>query len=136
MLVGENQETPMHFHWDKMEDIIVRGGGNLILELYGSAADDKVSDAPVVVSVDGVEQTVEAGGKVVLRPGQSIRLDQRLFHRFYGEPGHGKVLVGEVSQANDDETDNNFLGGAPRFPRITEDEAPVHLLCTEYRAYL
>ena len=136
MLVDENQETPMHFHWHKMEDIIVRGGGNLLLEMYGSVADDKVSDDPVTVSVDGIKQTVEAGGRVVLKPGQSICLEQRLFHRFYGEPGHGKVLVGEVSQVNDDETDNNFLGGAPRFPKIDEDEAPVHLLCNEYRAHL
>lgn len=25
MIVGENQETPYHFHWNKMEDIINRG---------------------------------------------------------------------------------------------------------------
>ncbi len=27
MIVEELQETPMHFHWHKMEDIINRGGG-------------------------------------------------------------------------------------------------------------
>lgn len=29
-------------------------------------------------------------------------------HRFYGEKGKGKVLVGEVSMVNDDNTDNCF----------------------------
>lgn len=135
MVVGENQETPYHFHWSKMEDIIVRGGGNLVVELRGSVSDDEMSDGPVTVSVDGMKRTVEAGGKVVLHPGESICLEQGVFHRFYGEPGHGLVLVGEVSTVNDDATDNNFIGGAPRYPEIEEDEAPVHLLCTEYRAH-
>ena len=31
MVVRENQVTPYHFHFHKMEDIINRGGGNLIL---------------------------------------------------------------------------------------------------------
>ena len=29
MIVRENQITPWHFHWNKIEDIINRGGGNL-----------------------------------------------------------------------------------------------------------
>jgi D-lyxose ketol-isomerase len=29
MIVREEQLTPRHFHWHKMEDIINRGGGNL-----------------------------------------------------------------------------------------------------------
>ena len=33
MIVEENQETPMHFHWSKMEDIINRGGGPLVIEV-------------------------------------------------------------------------------------------------------
>lgn len=33
MIVEENQETPMHYHWAKMEDIINSGGGNMVIEL-------------------------------------------------------------------------------------------------------
>ena len=47
----------------------------------------------------------------------------------------GPVLLGEVSQCNDDANDNRFnpvLEG--RFPAIEEDEAPYRLLCTEYPA--
>jgi hypothetical protein len=43
----------MHFHWNKTEDIINRGGGNLVMELYKSTTDDNLSDDPVTVSIDG-----------------------------------------------------------------------------------
>ena len=33
MFVRENQITPTHFHWKKMEDIINRGGGTLCIKL-------------------------------------------------------------------------------------------------------
>jgi len=31
MISDEKQVTPSHFHWDKTEDIINRGGGNLVI---------------------------------------------------------------------------------------------------------
>ena len=34
MVAEEEQETPMHFHWNKTEDIINRAGGNLVLENF------------------------------------------------------------------------------------------------------
>lgn len=136
MIVRENQETPMHFHWQKMEDIINRGGGNLVLELYGTTADEQFDDKPFNVSVDGVVREVRPGGTVILHPGESISLTQRLYHKFYGEAGKGWVLVGEVSQVNDDRGDNRFHGEIGRFPTIEEDVAPNHLLCSEYGKYL
>ena len=65
-------------------------------------------------------------------PGQSITLTPGLYHRFWGEEGTGTVLVGEVSQCNDDSADNRFYDPVGRFPQIEEDEAPLHLLCNEY----
>ena len=44
MIVEENQETPMHFHWSKMEDIINRGGGNLVIELFRSDRNEGFSN--------------------------------------------------------------------------------------------
>lgn len=132
MIVGEGQETPFHFHWYKMEDIINRGGGNLVVEFYNAADDDSFASTPVSVLVDGIENVVEAGGRIVLRPGQSVCMTQRLYHRFYGEPGKGTVLVGEVSQCNDDTSDNRFHETVGRFPEIEEDETPYRLLCSEY----
>ncbi len=136
MIVEENQETPMHFHWNKMEDIINRGGGNLVIELYNSTPDGKFDTTPVKFKIDGVKRSVSAGGKVVLTPGESICLEQGMYHRFYGEPGKGKVLVGEVSMVNDDTSDNCFYESLGRFPVIEEDEEPVHLLASDYNTKL
>ena len=132
MVVKENQITPMHFHWSKMEDIINRGGGNLMIKLYNSTEDEQLADTDVVVSMDGVQHTFPAGTVVRLEPGQSITLTKGLYHRFWGEEGKGTVLVAEVSMCNDDTNDNRFYDPAGRFPEIEEDEAPLRLLCNEY----
>jgi D-lyxose ketol-isomerase len=136
MIVRENQICPMHFHWAKTEDIINRGGGNLVVELYGSTPDEDLSGAPLTVTVDGIPRQVAPGGTVVLTPGESIFLEQGMYHRFYGQPGQGTVLVGEVSSVNDDTSDNRFHEPQARFPRIDEDEPPLHLLCTDYPDYI
>jgi D-lyxose ketol-isomerase len=136
MIVEEMQETPMHFHWSKMEDIINRGGGNLIIELYDSDENERLSDQSFTVTTDGIIRSLNAGDKITLTPGESICLEQGLYHRFYGEPGKGKVLVGEVSAVNDDSLDNRFFEQVGRFPTIEEDEAPLHLLASDYPNYL
>ena len=136
MVAGENQVTPMHFHWNKTEDIINRGGGNLVMELYRAAPDNKLSGEPVTVSIDGVLVATRAGEPLILKPGQSICLKPGLYHRFYGEKGKGKVLIGEVSMVNDDSNDNRFYEEAGRFPEIDEDVEPVHLLVNDYSKYL
>ena len=133
MIVKEKQITPMHFHWNKMEDIINRGGGNLMIELYNSTEDEGLSDTDVVVTMDGVKHTFPAGHIVRLTPGESITLTKGLYHRFWGEEGKGTVLVAEVSMTNDDSADNRFYDQVGRFPRIQEDEKPMYLLCNEYK---
>ena len=132
MLVKENQVTPMHFHWHKREDIINRGGGVLILELYQSTKDEQLSDETFSVSIDGVRKDCSPGERIELSPGESICLEPYICHTFYGAEGKGAVLVGEVSDVNDDQNDNRFLEPVGRFPVIVEDEAPLYLLCNEY----
>lgn len=132
MIVGENQVTPYHFHWSKMEDIINRGGGNLMIKLYNSNQDGSFADTPVTVHCDGRSYEVPAGGIVKLTPGESITLHTGQYHSFWGEEGYGKVMVGEVSQCNDDTRDNRFHEETGRFPEIEEDEAPIYLLGNEY----
>jgi D-lyxose ketol-isomerase len=136
MIVEENQETPMHYHWNKMEDIINRGGGNLVIELFNSTPDNGLDTTPVYFKTDGIKRSVNAGGKAVLTPGESICLEQGMYHRFYGEPGKGKVLVGEVSMVNDDASDNCFYEAVGRFPVIEEDAEPMHLLVSDYSTFL
>jgi D-lyxose ketol-isomerase len=136
MASDENQETPMHFHWNKSEDIINRGGGNLVMELYKATDSDGLSDEPVEVSIDGILKTVKAGFPIILKPGESICLRSGVYHRFYGEKGHGRVLIGEVSMVNDDANDNCFYEKIGRFPEIMEDVKPLHLLVNDYQKYL
>jgi D-lyxose ketol-isomerase len=136
MIVEENQETPMHYHWSKMEDIINRGGGNLIIELFKATPDNGLSNSRVDIKVDGIRRTISGGEKIILTPGESICLEQKVYHRFYGESGKGKVLVGEVSSVNDDRTDNCFYESYGRFPDIEEDEPPLHLLVGDYGRFL
>jgi D-lyxose ketol-isomerase len=136
MIVEENQETPMHFHWAKMEDIINRGGGNLVIELHNSDEKENFSDQPFTVKTDGIVHKLQPGEAIILTPGESICLEQGVYHRFYGEPGKGKVLVGEVSAVNDDTNDNRFKESIGRFPVIEEDEEPMHLLASDYQRYL
>lgn len=54
MMSMPGQVSPTHFHWNKMEDIIVRGGGTAVFHLYN--ADPKTEerlDTPVLVCRDG-----------------------------------------------------------------------------------
>ena len=117
-----------------MEDIINRGGGILTVELAWATPDESALDEtrPVEVYCDGVRRIVPARGYVDLAPGESITLPPLLYHKFYGAPGGGNVLVGEVSLKNDDMTDNRFLEEMGRFPAIEEDEPAYRLLCSEY----
>jgi D-lyxose ketol-isomerase len=140
LIVKEGQHTPYHFHWSKMEDIIVRGGGNLQMKLYVAAKKTRPGSKPppvderseVRVSIDGVVRVFKPGETVTLHPGESVCYPPYLYHEFWGEPGKGTVLVGEVSTVNDDARDNCFLNAPGRFPAIEEDAQPLYLLCTEY----
>jgi D-lyxose ketol-isomerase len=131
LIVDEDQITPYHFHWSKMEDIINRGGGQLMVRVYLSSPTEQLDQTrEVVISIDGVQHTIPPGGLVVLEPGESITLEPNCYHEFWAEGG--KVLVGEVSLVNDDFTDNRFLDAPGRFPAIEEDEPPLYLLYTDY----
>ena len=135
LFLKESQYSPMHFHWYKTEDIINRGGGNVLIRVYNSLPNEEIDyNSPVTVHLDGLTITVPAGTQVRLAPGESIHIQQYLYHDFSVEPGSGDVLLGEVSQCNDDNTDNRFSTPMGRFPAIEEDEAPYRLLCNEYPA--
>ncbi len=133
LYIKEGQYAPMHFHWSKMEDIINRGGGNLLITVYNSTKDEDLDkEGEVHIHKDGREMVVPAGTPVKLMPGESISIQPYLYHDFNVEEGTGAVLIGEVSQCNDDNTDNRFYEEMGRFPKIEEDEKPYRLLCTEY----
>ena len=135
LYMKEGQYSPNHFHWYKTEDIINRGGGNILIRVYNSLPDESIDkESDVTVHCDGRTYTVPAGTQVKLTPGESIHIQQYIYHDFEVEPGTGAVLLGEVSQCNDDNTDNRFNPPVGRFPKIEEDEPPYRLLCNEYPA--
>lgn len=132
LMMYESQTFPLHFHFYKMEDIINRGGGNLLITVYRSTPEGGLSDEMVEVCCDGCIRRVPAGGSVRLTPGESITIPPFLYHSFAVEAGSGALLLGEVSMCNDDDNDNRFFQKYGRYPSIEEDEAPYRLLCKEY----
>ncbi len=135
MISRERQISPMHRHFLKTEDIINRGGGDLVLELFMAGEDGTIDrDAEVSVLVDGSRRRQKGGEHLRLKPGESVTLTPTVWHAFWGE--NGDVLIGEVSTVNDDSTDNWFEMDIPRYTKIAEDTDPVHLLVSDYATWL
>lgn len=131
LISRENQLSPMHRHILKAEDIINRGGGDLVLDLHPAHPDGSLnSDAPVTVRSDGCPVTLGSGDRLRLKPGQSVTLMPGTWHAFWAE--RGDCLIGEVSTVNDDRTDNVFHEPIPRFATIEEDAVPDFLLVSDY----
>lgn len=129
LFVGVDQETPFHAHKQKLEDIMVRGGGTLCIEFTAQGAVLDVVETSV--RIDGAEFPLY-GQVHRLKAGQSITVPRGVQHRFWGEGS--PVFAAEVSQCNDDLTDNHFLEPLGRFSEIEEDEPAYRLLWNELTA--
>ncbi|MGI9522518.1 MAG: D-lyxose/D-mannose family sugar isomerase [Hyphomicrobiaceae bacterium] len=134
MISRRDQLSPMHRHNIKAEDIINRGGGDLVIELFASCKDGSIDDTQdVTVNCDGRRRTVSPGGKIRLKPGESVTLLPGVWHAFWAE--RSDVLIGEVSTVNDDVTDNVFREPVGRFASIQEDAEPWRLLVSDYGTF-
>ncbi|MFA6480143.1 MAG: D-lyxose/D-mannose family sugar isomerase [Victivallaceae bacterium] len=131
MIAKHEQYTLEHYHVCKTEDIINRGGADLVMCLRMA---DPRSGTPLLTDVriqcDGVTRTVKPREQLRLKPGESITLEPYVYHTFCGDGG--TVMIGEVSRTNDDCCDNFFLDKVGRFPEIIEDAEPLYPLCFEY----
>jgi D-lyxose ketol-isomerase len=135
LISRQDQLSPMHTHVIKSEDIINRGGATLAVKLYGSDNDGGFArDRGGAVRCDGIDRPFAPGEILKLAPGESVTLMPGDWHAFWGEGGD--VLIGEVSTVNDDVTDNVFVEPIGRFAEIEEDEAPMHLLVSDYDRWL
>lgn len=130
MMVREGQVTPAHFHWRKTEDIINRGGGDLLLQVWKATTTEDLCMHPLLLSLDGIQKNYPAGAVIRLKPGESVTFEPLTYHAFWSE--NGDCMVGEVSTLNDDSTDNRFFDPVGRFPTIEEDTAATVLLYNEY----
>lgn len=148
LYVMDGQILPFHYHWYKREDIINRGGGDLEITLYNCTEEDfqdmeggrsgapgTFADTDVIAKIDGKSIVVPAGGKVILKPGQSISIAQGQYHQWQGVPGTGDVILFEVSTTNDDNIDNRFYSTSKRIPSVVEDEEPKYLMFADYKNY-
>jgi D-lyxose ketol-isomerase len=131
------QSTPPHYHRAKTEDLVNRGGGVLRLRVCNLGADGaEDGSSNVLVHMDGRSCLVRAGSEVVLRPGMGLSIRPCVVHTLSADPYGGPVLIGEISQFNDDRCDNFYIpplnGGGDSAPE--EDEPPYRLLCREYPA--
>jgi D-lyxose ketol-isomerase len=134
LIVDVGQVTPFHFHWRKTEDIINRGGGKLLIQVFNATAEEQLDhESTVHISTDGVLRHLNPGDVIELDRGESVTLVPYCYHKFWGEGE--RVLVGEVSSVNDDDTDNRFNQKIGRFPDIEEDEPPLYLLVNDYGRY-
>ena len=131
MISRDRQLSPMHRHNIKAEDIINRGGGDLVIELFQSDAEGGIDrHTPFTVPCDGIPRSFLPGAHLRLKPGESVTLMPGIWHAFWAEKGD--CLIGEVSTVNDDRTDNVFEMPIGRFSDVEEDEAPLHLLVSDY----
>ena len=51
LFLKEGQYAPNHFHWYKTEDIINRGGGNILIRVYNSLPDEEIDYHPMSRSI-------------------------------------------------------------------------------------
>lgn len=145
LYMRDGQEMPSHYHWYKIEDVINRGGGDLEITFYNSTEADfkdvdgavagkegEFADTPVVISKDGRVITLPAGGKLILKPGDSVTIRPGVYHSWKAVEGTGDVILFEVSQMNDDNVDNRFKVVSGRFPKIEEDEEAKYFIFKDY----
>ena len=123
MFAEKDQQTPVHCHQKKKEDIICRNGV-LIVQVWHDKPD--TIDFPIKfhTKINNKMQAVHSGEFVRLTSGERITLYPGTFHAFY--PESEGCIIGEVSTANDDINDNFFLNpNIGRYTKIEEDEPPL-----------
>ncbi len=115
MVAWRGMETPAHRHRIKKEDIVCRAG---VLRIRLGSDGARLDGAPVGPG----ECDLQAGSRMTLTPG--------VVHAFW--PVSEWCVIGEVSTANDDATDNLFDDPqVGRFPEIIEDEPPFVRLVSD-----
>ncbi len=128
MYATKGMTTPTHCHHSKKEDIISRWG-TLCVQVW-PAKPEETQGKPFTLSINNEDRVVKAGEPLTLHAGERVRMVPGLYHQFY--PESEECIIGEVSMANDDRNDNDFVSPeVGRFPNIDEDEAPLVRLISD-----
>ena len=119
MISRTDQVPPKHRHNLKALDIINRDGGTLVIQLFASGSQGQIDRSAIVSdNVEGVKQTLPAGGKLLLKPGSSFTLLTYVWHSFWAQ--RADCMIKEVSTVNDDNTGSVFEVPNARFANIDE----------------
>jgi D-lyxose ketol-isomerase len=111
--------TPSHTHRRKKEDIICRWGA-LKITLWNGLPDTSSAE-PFFLKVCGEPVSIHHGQTLTLPAGYRVTIPPGIYHEFF--PETEECIIGEVSTANDDVSDNFFVRqDIGRFPGIEEDE--------------
>lgn len=122
MYCRRKQVTPEHYHKAKKEDIICRYG-RLALRFPGKPA-------KVRAQVNGEWRDIPTAKPLILKAGERITLTRGIAHAFWADTPY--CIVGEVSTANDDTSDNFFSDKrVGRFSEIVEDARPLVKLVSD-----
>ena len=124
MYARPGMATPAHAHKIKKEDIICRQG---VFEIT-LWADTHLNGNTLKVKIDGEWRDIEGGMPITINAGSRITIFPTQYHQF--APIEANTIIGEVSTANDDTTDNYFIDrNIGRYSIVVEDEpASVKLL--------
>lgn len=124
-----HQAVPLHTHRRKKEDIICRCG-DMAMELWTGLPDTTRIGMPLQIKRSGVWTVVSEGQAFSIAPGERVTLTPGFYHSFW--PTRKDTVIGEVSTANDDASDNFFADSTiARFPTIEEDEPAIVRLVSE-----
>jgi|SRR3972149_9524221 len=130
MYLQEGQRMPVHYHKNKMEDIINQGCGTLVVKIWQRNNNEKAAKGKPPINSKSI---INSKGKTIsLKPGESFSVLPYTLHQFWAKEGSGSVLSMEISSVNDDLTDNIWVENCERFPKITEDAEGEFVLCFEY----
>ena len=134
MYAEDGQRTPHHYHVVKTEDVINRGGGRFIVELFkvdrgGAPLKERFRALKDVKTLD-----LGPGDRVALDPGESLTLEPFVAHAFWAEGG--AVLAGEVSLVNDDASDNYFLPALAAAAPIEEDRPKRYVTVRDHLRFV
>ena len=128
------QRTPHHYHVVKTEDVINRGGGRFVVELFkvdrgGAPLKERFRAVKDVKTLD-----LGPGDRVALEPGESLTLEPFVAHAFWAEGD--AVLAGEVSLVNDDASDNYFSPPLAASAPIEEDQPKRYVTVRDHSRFI
>ncbi len=128
MYAEAGQATPEHYHKQKKEDIICRKG--VLMMKVWVAGEEPRAEGEFSLKVNGSIRQVASGTLLRLQAGERVTLEPGVWHTFW--PESKQCIIGEVSTANDDASDNFFdnpeIG---RFPGVEEDEVALIKLVSD-----